>query len=144
MSLVGFIGILYVVNLIGQPAVNWGTAAVLLAVSLVAVVGFAVRQFRLTTPLLDLRVFAVRQFNVGAWLTSFSYIALIVVTIIWPLYYQEALGVSPFISGMALVPGAVALSLLNPVTGRLADRLGFKTVLLIGMLMILLGWGMVA
>ncbi|KRK48687.1 putative multidrug transport protein (putative) [Secundilactobacillus kimchicus JCM 15530] len=144
VSLVGFIGILYVVNLIGQPAVNWGTAAVLLAVSLVAVVGFAVRQFRLTTPLLDLRVFAVRQFNVGAWLTSFSYIALIVVTIIWPLYYQEALGVSPFISGMALVPGAVALSLLNPVTGRLADRLGFKTVLLIGMLMILLGWGMVA
>ncbi len=144
VSLVGFIGILYVVNLIGQPAVNWGAAAVFLAVSLVAVVGFAVRQFRLTTPLLDLRVFAVRQFNVGAWLTSFSYIALIVVTIIWPLYYQEALGVSPFISGMALVPGAVALSLLNPVTGRLADRLGFKTVLLIGMLMILLGWGMVA
>ncbi len=144
VSLVGFIGILYVVNLIGQPAVNWGAAAVLLAVSLVAVVGFAVRQFRLTTPLLDLRVFAVRQFNVGAWLTSFSYIALIVVTIIWPLYYQEALGVSPFISGMALVPGAVALSLLNPVTGRLADRLGFKIVLLIGMLMILLGWGMVA
>lgn len=144
VSLVGFIGILYVVNLIGQPAVNWGAAAVLLAVSLVAVVGFAVRQFRLTTPLLDLRVFTVRQFNVGAWLTSFSYIALIVVTIIWPLYYQEALGVSPFISGMALVPGAVALSLLNPVTGRLADRLGFKIVLLIGMLMILLGWGMVA
>ncbi len=43
---------------------------------------------------------------------------------------------------MALVPGAVFLSILNPITGKLADRLGFKKVLLIGMIMILAGWGL--
>lgn len=144
ICLVGFIGILYVINLTGQTGVNWPLAWGILTVSVLAVILFATRQFRLETPLLDLRVFGVGQFNIAVWLTGLSYIALIVVTIVFPLYYQIVLGVSPFISGMALVPGAVFLSILNPITGKLADRLGFKKVLLIGMIMILAGWGLLA
>ena len=41
---------------------------------------------------------------------------------------------------MALVPGAVVLSLLNPLTGKLADHIGFKATMLMGMSMIVLGW----
>lgn len=144
ICLVGFIGILYIINLTGQTGVNWPLAWGILIVSVLAVILFATRQFRLETPLLDLRVFGVGQFNIAVWLTGLSYIALIVVTIVFPLYYQIVLGVSPFISGMALVPGAVFLSILNPITGKLADRLGFKKVLLIGMIMILAGWGLLA
>lgn len=144
VSLVGFIGVLYVVNLVGQHGVNWTSAMVILVISLLLVVYFGMRQLRLPEPLLDLRVFKVAQFNAAVWLTGLSYIALIVVTIVFPLYYQLILGVSPFISGMALVPGAIFLSLLNPLTGRLADRIGFKRVLLIGMSMILIGWGILA
>lgn len=144
VSLVGFIGVLYVVNLVGQHGVNWTSATVILVISLLLVVYFGMRQLRLPEPLLDLRVFKVAQFNAAVWLTGLSYIALIVVTIVFPLYYQLILGVSPFISGMALVPGAIFLSLLNPLTGRLADRIGFKRVLLIGMSMILIGWGILA
>ena len=66
--------------------------------------------------------------------------ALIVTTIIFPLFYQGVLGVSPFVSGMALVPGAVLLSLLNPLTGSLADRIGFKPTMIVGMVMIITGW----
>ncbi|GAX03342.1 major facilitator superfamily transporter [Secundilactobacillus pentosiphilus] len=144
VSLVGFIGVLYVINLVGTPGVNWGSASVILIVSILLLLFFGIRQLRLKEPLLDLRVFKVVQFNKSVWLTGLSYIALIVVTIVFPLYYQIILGVSPFISGMALVPGAVFLSILNPVTGRLADKIGFKKVLLIGMAMILVGWGILA
>ncbi|MTV83067.1 MFS transporter [Secundilactobacillus folii] len=144
ISLVGFIGVLYVVNEVGQAGVNWPLNWLILAISILLILFFGFRQMRLSEPLLDLRVFAVGQFNASVWLTGLSYIALIVVTIVFPLYYQIILGVSPFISGMALVPGAVFLSLLNPVTGRLADRIGFKKVLLIGMCMILVGWGILA
>lgn len=139
--LVGFIGILYVINLSGQKNANWPLAWLILLLSLLAVAAFARRQFKLETPLLDLHVFTNVQFNIAAGLTGLSYVALIVVTIVFPLYYQLILGVSPFISGMALVPGALFLSVLNPLTGKLADKLGFKTVLLGGMLMILVGWG---
>ncbi|GBG93673.1 major facilitator superfamily transporter [Ligilactobacillus salitolerans] len=139
--LAGFIGILYVINLSGQKNANWPLTWLILLLSLLAVAAFVRRQFKLETPLLDLHVFANGQFNIAAGLTGLSYVALIVVTIVFPLYYQLILGVSPFISGMALVPGALFLSVLNPLTGKLADKLGFKTVLLFGTLLILVGWG---
>lgn len=140
ISSVGFIGILYVVNQIGKANVNWGLMTGLLVVSLLAVAFFVWRQFQMSTPLLDLRVLKTFNFDLAVLLTGTSYIALIVVTIIFPLYYQEVLGLSPFASGMALVPGAVVLSLLNPLTGKLADRIGFKGTMLTGMSMIVLGW----
>lgn len=139
--LVGFVGVLYGINEIGKAGVNWSVVGTIAVISILALIWFGYRQLHLSEPLLDLRVFAVPQFNAAVWLTGLSYIALIVVTIVFPLYYQLVLGVSPFISGMALVPGAVFLSVLNPLTGKLADRLGFKRVLLIGMTMILVGWG---
>jgi len=140
ISSVGFIGILYVVNQIGKVNVNWGWMTGLLIISLLAVAFFVWRQFQTTTPLLDLRVLKTFNFDLAVLLTGTSYIALIVVTIIFPLYYQEVLGMSPFASGMALVPGAVVLSLLNPLTGKLADHIGFKATMLTGMSMIVLGW----
>lgn len=140
ISSVGFIGILYVVNQIGKANVNWGLMTGLLVVSLLAVAFFVWRQFQMSTPLLDLRVLKTFNFDLAVLLTGTSYIALIVVTIIFPLYYQEVLGLSPFASGMALVPGAVVLSLLNPLTGKLADHIGFKGTMLTGMSMIVLGW----
>ncbi|WP_034528743.1 MFS transporter [Secundilactobacillus oryzae] len=144
ICLVGFIGILYVINLAGQTGVNWTNAMIILLISVLAVTWFVVRQFKLETPLLNLRVLKTFNFDLAVLLTGASYIALIVVTIIFPLYYQTVLGVSPFISGMALVPGAVFLSILNPLTGKLADRVGFKVVMLIGMTMIVIGWGLLA
>lgn len=138
--LVGLIGLLYVVNQVGKPGGNWGLNALILVVSLVALAWFCLRQGQLPTPLLELRVLKTFNYDLAILLTSISYIALIVVTIIFPLYYQGVLRVSPFVSGMALVPGAVFLSILNPLTGRLADRIGFRATMLTGMGMIVLGW----
>lgn len=137
---VGLIGILYVVNQIGSKNVNWVVSGAILFVSLIAVAWFVIRQFKLPQPLLELRVLRTVNFDLAVLLTGISYIALIVTTIIFPLYYQEVLHVSPFISGMALVPAAVFLSILNPITGKLADRFGFRLVMLTGMSMIVIGW----
>ena len=141
ISSLGFIGILYVINQIGKTQVNWSQQLILLVVSILAVGYFVFRQFHQKTPMLELRVLKNFNYDLEVLLTGVSYIALIVTTIIFPLYYQEILHLSPFVSGMALVPGAVFLSILNPVSGKLADRIGFKRVLLIGMSMITLGWG---
>lgn len=136
----GIIGVLYVVNQIGKTGVNWPLNWTLLVISVIALAIFVLRQFRLDQPLLELRVLKTFNYDLAVLLTAISYIALIVVTIIFPLYYQNVLGVTPFISGMALVPGAVVLSILNPLTGKLADHFGFRKVMLSGMLLICLGW----
>ena len=140
VTLLGFAGILYVVNEIGKPNVNWTFGWLLLVISIFAVAYFAYRQFHLETPLLELRVLKTFNYDLAIFLTAISYVALIVVTIIFPLYYQGILKVSPFVSGMSLVPGAVLLSILNPLTGKLAEKIGYKQIMLLGMSMIVVGW----
>lgn len=61
-----------------------------------------------------------------------------------PLYFQTLLGLSPLISGLSLVPAAVLLSILNPISGRLLDSFGPRVVAMIGMLLITGGFGLLA
>lgn len=138
--LVGLIGVMYVVDQTGKKNPDWLTNGIILLISIIAVIWFCVRQLHLDQPLLELRVMKTFNYDLAILLTSISYIALIVTTIIFPLYYQGVLKVSPFVSGMSLVPGAVFLSILNPLSGKLADKIGFKPTMLIGMIMIIVGW----
>lgn len=138
--LIGLIGIMYVVDQTGKKSPAWGINTGIFIVSLIAIIWFCIRQFQLKSPLLELRVMKTFNYDLAILLTSISYIALIVTTIIFPLYYQGVLKVSPFVSGMSLVPGAVFLSILNPLSGKLADKIGFKPTMLVGMFMIIIGW----
>lgn len=88
----------------------------LLVLALLAAVWFVHRQLHRDQPLLQLHVLATPLFTQSVLLTGISYIGLIVTTIVMPLYFQTVLHVSPLVSGLALVPAAVGLSLLNPRT----------------------------
>src|SRR5699024_5527203 len=127
---IGLIGVMYVINQIGKTKINWTISGTILLVSILAIIWFCIRQLKLQNPLLELRVMKTFNYDLAILLTSISYIALIVTTIIFPLYYQGVLKVSPFVSGMSLVPGAALLSILNPLTGKLADKIGFKPTML--------------
>ncbi len=138
----GIIGLLYFINELSYMTitnyVNW--AILIVSVFLLAL--FVHRQLTMTTPLLRLDILKIGNFDLGVALTSLSYMSLITVTIIMPLYYQQALGLTPFWSGMALVPAAAFLSWLNRRSGRLADKIGFKPVIMIGFGLFIVGWGL--
>ncbi|WP_243674218.1 MFS transporter [Lentilactobacillus kisonensis] len=140
MSL-GIIGLLYFINEISHMTptnyFNWG----ILVVSLILLVMFVRRQLHMKAPLLRLDILAIPNFDLGVALTSLSYMSLITVTIVMPLYYQQVIGLTPLWSGLALVPAAAFLSWLNRRSGRLADRIGFKPVILIGFGLFIIGWG---
>ncbi len=105
---------------------------------------FVIRQLNRQPPMLQMRVFATGMFTKAVFLTGISYIGLIVTTILMPLYFQTLLGLSPLVSGLSLLPAAVLLSLLNPVSGRLLDRFGPRLVAMIGMVLITGGFGLLA
>ncbi|KRL72686.1 major facilitator superfamily protein [Lentilactobacillus kefiri DSM 20587 = JCM 5818] len=140
MSL-GIIGLLYFINEISHMTptttyLNWG----ILIVSLILLFMFVRRQLKMPQPLLRLDILSITNFDLGVALTSLSYMSLITVTIIMPLYYQQILGLTPLWSGLALVPAAAILSWLNRRSGRLADRIGFKPVIMIGFGLFIVGW----
>lgn len=138
--LFGLIGLLYVVNQAGATKSLSTNLLILLLISIILTILFVHRQLTKQQPLLDLKVMKNFNFDLAVLLTGFSYISLIVVTIIYPLYYQNILHTSVLMSGLALVPPAIVLSILNPLTGKLADKIGFKSTLIIGMAMIVVGW----
>ncbi len=134
-----FPALLYVLS----SATNQGMTATLGIITVLGCMGaiwFVRRQLNQERPILQLRVFATRLFTQSVLMTGISYIALIVTTIIMPLYFQNVLHVSPLVSGLSLVPAAVGLSLLNPRAGKMLDRLGPRKVALTGMTLIVIGF----
>lgn len=120
----------------GMSAPLW----VILVLAAAAAVWFIYRQLHAAKPLLQLRVFATPLFTKAVLMTGISYIALIVTTIVMPLYFQQVLKVSPLISGLALVPAALLLSVLNPRAGQLLDQIGPRRTIVIGMSLIIVGF----
>ena len=98
-----------------------------LAVGVAGLVAFVLRQLRLQkseAPLLDLRAFNFRMFTVSVLLMVVAMIALFGAVILLPLYLQEIRGLKSLETGLALLPGGLAMGLLGPVIGRLFDKVG--------------------
>jgi len=53
--------------------------------------------------------------------------------VLTPLLLIEVNGLSAGAAGLALTPGAVALALLSPLSGRLSDRIGVRTPIVAGL-----------
>lgn len=137
LSVLAFGGLVYGLSAVGAaahgaPAVSpW----VPTAVGAVAMVVFVARQLRLQRhgrALLDLRPLSHRPFVVAVLLMVLSFMALFGVLILLPLYLQDVLGVSPFVTGLMVLPGGLAMGLLGPVVGRMYDRYGLRPLVLPG------------
>ena len=118
------------VALVQGPTWGWRSPATLVALALgvVMLVGFVVVEFRSTSPLLDLRLFASRGLS-GSVLLNFSNNAVFVAfTFLMSLYLQVALGYSAMEAGAFFVAASGAALLVGPFTDRLVLRLGLAAV----------------
>ncbi|WP_406634715.1 DHA2 family efflux MFS transporter permease subunit [Pseudarthrobacter quantipunctorum] len=103
------------------------TAVAALVIGVASLAVFVLRQVRLQkaeAPLLDLRAFNFRMFTVSVLLMVVAMMALFGGVILLPLYLQEVRGLGSLETGLALLPGGLAMGLLGPVIGRLFDKVG--------------------
>jgi len=125
LTVPAFGGIVYGLSQIGGEGGSPAIAA--LAVGVLAMVAFVLRQLRLqksAAPLLDLRAFTFRMFTVSVLLLVVAMIALFGSVILLPLYLQEVRGLTSLETGLTLLPGGLAMGLLGPFIGRLFDKIG--------------------
>lgn len=139
----GFAGLLYFVSTLGKShltVINW-----LICLASVICIGlFSIRQVRLREPLLDLTSLKNKDFDICLLASAISYSSLIIVTTVFPLYFQDFVKAPAFQSGIALLVPALLLALLNPLGGFLADHIGFKPTILIGESLMLISCGFLA
>ena len=133
LSTLGFGGLLYAFSIAGN--VGWFSISVLISgiVGTITLILFIRRQTQLKEPILQFKVFSYRLFSLTTILGMIVFGAMISSTVILPLYMQNLLGFNAFHSGLAMLPGAVVMGLMNPINGSLFDKYGAKWLLRIGL-----------
>src|SRR5690606_26509868 len=137
LSAFGFGGLVYGLSQIGGlgQGVSWAPMAIALVVGVAGLGLFLWRQVVLQKAddaLLDLRVFASRDFSLSMtqmFLLSLAFFGSITVV---PLYLQDALELKALDAGLIVLPGALAMGLLGPVIGRIYDSHGTRILLIPG------------
>lgn len=124
-----------VLALVEGNAWGWGSARIvaLLAVAVVGLVAFAAIERRSRAPIVDFAFFRARSFvgaNVVAFAISFGMFA---VFFFLALYMQNVLRYSPLETGVRFLPSTLVIMVAGPLAGRLSDRIGPRTPLVIGL-----------
>ncbi|MCC4722945.1 MFS transporter [Salinicoccus sp. RF5] len=114
-----------------------------MAVGIVSVLFFISRQFSIPTPVLNLDLFRNRTFTLAIILIFINMMLLLSTETILPMFAQDALGTSAFLSGFLLVPGTIILSVITFVSGNLYDRYGGKRIATIGFACTALSLGLI-
>src|SRR5579871_1024484 len=110
----------------------------LFAVSVVAMVVFIVGELRLRYPMVDPRLFKNASFS-GAAIVAFTLSAgLFALFFFLTLYLQNYLGFSALDAGLRFMPMSGMILVVAPLAGALTDRIGPKTIMVVGMAVTLL------
>ncbi|QKY68840.1 MDR family MFS transporter [Lentibacillus sp. CBA3610] len=133
LSSVGFGSFLYGFSIASEA--GWGSAVVIgsIVTGLLVIGLFIWRQLVLNTPMLEFRVFQFRIFTLAIAITMVVLVSMIGAETLLPLFMQNVLGFTPLESGMMLLPGAIVIGIMSPITGRLFDKYGAKWLALIGL-----------
>lgn len=133
LSTIGFGGILYGFSQAGSQ--GWESAEVLwtLAIGAAALLWFVIRQLRSDTPILEMRVFKYDVFSLTTVINVIATMALFSGMILLPLYLQEVRGFTPIESGLMLLPGAILMGIMSPITGYIFDKIGARWLAVAGL-----------
>ncbi|MEV4948631.1 MFS transporter [Streptomyces sp. NPDC053755] len=127
LSLVGVIGVVYAVKEVASHGPTWeaGAAAVIGAVALHA---FVRRQYALTAPLLDMRLFRHRGFSGAVLADLLTVFGLSGLVFFLSQFLQLVQGRDPLEAGLAELPAAVGAVVTGLVAGRYARRYSVRGV----------------
>src|SRR5690625_327777 len=124
LSSIGFGSFLYGFSIASNE--GWTSPLVIgtIGIGAVIIALFIWRQIRLKEPMLEFRVFKFRIFTLAIIITMVVLVSLIGAETLLPLFMQNVLEFTPLKSGLMLLPGAIVIGIMSPITGRLFDKYG--------------------
>lgn len=133
LSSLGFGGLLYGFSTAGSS--GWSSMEVIISLVIgVITLGFFIwRQFVLKQPILEFRVFKYGIFSLTTVLGMLTFMSLIGATTIIPIYMQNMRDFTALESGLMLMPGALVMGIMSPITGRIFDKVGAKWLSTLGL-----------
>ena len=126
----------------------WGwlsipTIGLLVAAGLLFVAFFVI-ETRTKDPMLDLSLFGDRTFASSTAAALLNYIAIYTVVVLMPFYLQAGRGIRVDQAGLLLGVLSLVMAVTAPLSGSLSDRIGTRTLAVLGMLVLAAGTGWLA
>ncbi|GAA0307950.1 EmrB/QacA subfamily drug resistance transporter [Gracilibacillus halotolerans] len=133
LSSAGFGGLLYGFSIAGDK--GWGDPFVYgtIIIGAISLTWMIFRQFKLEEPILEFRIFKYPMFALSQTIAIVLAIALFSAMILLPIYVQNIRGFTPIEAGLLMLPGALVMGLMSPITGRLFDKYGPKKLAVTGL-----------
>ena len=100
---------------------------------------FVLWEQRVSEPVLDLRLFKRRAFAAGTAVIGLQNLAMYALLFQLPIFMEQVRGVPSGTTGRTVIGMMVAMVVLSPVGGRLAERVGPRLTTFSGCLLTLLG-----
>lgn len=116
------------------PMIGW----VMLLVGLGILTVFVKRQLKLKQPMLKVQLFKNRSFRLMTLVGICTFMVLIGTEQMLPIFTQNVLHLNSMVSGMILLPGAIANALCAALVGRLYDKHGPKYLIISGGILMLI------
>jgi DHA2 family multidrug resistance protein len=115
---------------------SWGWASPRTLGSVLAgfvlLTAFTRHELRTPDPMIEVRIFRIPVFTIGLVITMFVTVAQFTRLVFIPLELETLRGTTAFQVGLLLSPGAIAAGIAMLMSGRLVDRIGPRTPVVVG------------
>jgi len=136
LSSIGFGGIVYGFSISGKLGTFMSTEVLVsIGIGLLSLALFGFRQMKMEQPMLNLRVFTFRMYNMGVAIIVICMMMILSTMVLLPIYLQNILLLTPVIAGLALLPGGVINAFMSVIAGNMFDRFGPRVMVPGGLFM---------
>lgn len=132
LSTFGFGGLIYSLSNIAVKSIQNATVYIPLIIGVIAVIVFILRQLKLESPMLNIKVFKFPMFSLGVFHLFLGMILILAPSILLPLYLRGSLMYNSAITGLVMLPAGVITAVMSPIIGSVFDRIGPKLLIPIG------------
>jgi len=133
-STLGFGGLLYGFSDAGHDGWDSTRVIVSLVVGVVALALFFWREWTIDKPILEFRVFKYDMYSLTTVINVIITMAMFSGMILLPIYLQSIRGFSPMDAGLLLLPGAILMGIMSPITGIIFDKVGARWLSVVGLI----------
>lgn len=135
-STVGIVSVLYVLG--EGSSIDWGKVEnpMILTLGCLSLILFVVNELTHPEPLLDLRIFKLFDFSISQIITCVLTFALMGGVYVLPLFLQSVRGYTAMEAGLIMLPGALVMGVMMPISGNLFEKVGVKTVVIPGLIIL--------
>lgn len=144
LSTVGFGCVLLSFSTAAYRPVTDPTIWVGLAVGVICVVWFVLRQRRIKHPLIHMSIFKSHTYVVSFIAQNLLNASFMGITLILPLFIVNVAQMTPVDAGLVFLPTTILAAVFNPLAGILSDKIGPRPVIVVSAFLLVAGSGAMA